>query len=223
MTCMSTVETPIHYHPCRLYVQQFCANPAVHDYPKQNDLLSVQLMTVLMTDYTILLRWSLPSTTCKPGQAKLQRACHASVCFAVMFHSSTHGVAWLVQVDDCGLVPDHHGQTVDDSLAANTAVSEALEGEVVRATCWCCIHLHCACLHGITDTDGCVDVLSEQAALHDTHIYAMLRQAEHRQTGLDMAAMFQDLLKQIHPLIATCGDKYLRSLQTVSADTSTKL
>ena len=139
------------------------------------------------------------------------------------FNGLTHGVAWLVQVDDRRLVSDHHGQTVDDTLAANTAVSEALEGEMVRATCWCCIHLHCACLHGITDTDSCVDVLGEQAALHDTHTYTMLRQAEHGQTDLDMAAVFLHLLKQIHPLIAMCGDKHLRSLQTVSADTTTKV
>lgn len=82
--------------------------------------------------------------------------------------SLTHGVAGLVQVDDSGLLPDHHGQTVDDALAADATVPEALEREVVRATSRGCIDLHCACLHSIADAHCCVDVLSEQASLQDT-------------------------------------------------------
>ena len=77
----------------------------------------------------------------------------------------THGVAGFVQVDDGGLIPDHHGQRVDDALAANAAVPEALEGEVVGASGGGCIHLDCTCLHGITDADGCVHVSGEQATL----------------------------------------------------------
>ena len=44
-----------------------------------------------------------------------------------------HSVAGLVKVDDSRLISDHHGQRVNDTLAANAAVSEALEWEVVWA------------------------------------------------------------------------------------------
>ena len=46
----------------------------------------------------------------------------------------THGVAWLVKVDNSGFVPNHHGQRVDDTLAANSTVSEPLEWEMVWAS-----------------------------------------------------------------------------------------
>ena len=47
--------------------------------------------------------------------------------------SLAHGVAGLVKVDDSRFISDHHGQRVDDTLAADAAVSEALEWEVVSA------------------------------------------------------------------------------------------
>lgn len=85
-----------------------------------------------------------------------------------LLYHLTHGVTGFVQVDDGGLLSNHHGQAVDDTLAANATVSETLEGEVVWATGWGCIDLHCACLHGIADADGCVDILCEQAPLRNT-------------------------------------------------------
>jgi hypothetical protein len=49
---------------------------------------------------------------------------------------STHGVRGLVEVDDRGLGLDHHGQAVADALAADAALAEALEREVVWAARW---------------------------------------------------------------------------------------
>lgn len=50
-------------------------------------------------------------------------------------------------------------------LRADAGVPETLEWEVVRATCRCCINLHCACLHCVANVDCLVDVLCEDTAL----------------------------------------------------------
>jgi hypothetical protein len=51
-------------------------------------------------------------------------------------------------------------------LRANSAVTEALEGEVIWAARRRCVNLDGARLHGVADDDSLVHILREDAALH---------------------------------------------------------
>lgn len=54
---------------------------------------------------------------------------------------------------------------VGNSLRPNPAVSQVLEGEMVRPSCRCGVDLNCSGLHRITDQNCLVDVSGEDATL----------------------------------------------------------